>query len=263
MDLFHQPIPELPGVPRALTEILRYGMANDPRARPTAAQLRELLTGLHLGPAGGQPAPTIYRASTFQPPVPRPMPLDPRPRPPVSPTRDVQGEDETPTVHTDPRKRGKRKWLFGGFGVFLLLAASVGGALLASSQGPKMRSLAELALGARRLHRAGRAVPPAGLRRRQGVLPRRGRVLHPAYRQRPDRAAGRLLAAAQLGGLRHRRTAERRASGGPDRGHRRPDRAQGVQPGDVPPHHDPHRQLRVGAVGAAADRRGPGVPVPG
>ncbi|MFB9691517.1 serine/threonine-protein kinase [Amorphoplanes digitatis] len=142
MDLFHQPIPELPGVPRALTEILRYGMANDPRARPTAAQLRELLTGLHLGPAGGQPAPTIYRASTFQPPVPRPMPLDPRPRPPVSPTRDVQGEDETPTVHTDPRKRGKRKWLFGGFGVFLLLAASVGGALLASSQGPKMRSLA-------------------------------------------------------------------------------------------------------------------------
>ncbi|MEU7903321.1 serine/threonine-protein kinase [Actinoplanes sp. NPDC049118] len=143
MDLFNHPIPELPGVPRALTEILRYGMANDPRARPTAEQLRELLGGLHLGPPGQQqPPPTIYRASTFQPPAPRPMPLDPRPRPPVSPTRDVHGGDETPTVHTDGRKRGKRKWLFGGFGVCLLLAASVGGALLASSQGPKMRSLA-------------------------------------------------------------------------------------------------------------------------
>jgi tRNA A-37 threonylcarbamoyl transferase component Bud32 len=143
MDLFNHPIPDLPGVPRALTEILRYGMANDPRARPTAEQLRELLTGLHLRAPGQQPPPTVYRASTFQPPAPRPMSSDPRPRPPVSPTHEVHGGDETPTVHTtDPRKRGKRRWLFGGFGVFLLLAASVGGALLASSQAPKMRSLA-------------------------------------------------------------------------------------------------------------------------
>jgi hypothetical protein len=58
----------------------------------------------------------------------------------VSPTRDVA--DETPTVHTEGRKRGKRRWLFGGFGVLLLLAASVGGAWLASSQGPRMRTLA-------------------------------------------------------------------------------------------------------------------------
>jgi serine/threonine protein kinase len=141
MDLFNHPIPELPGVPRALIEILRYGMANDPRARPTAEQLREMLAGLHLGPGGQQPPPTVYRSSTFQPPEPRPMPPDPRPRPPVSPTREVH-PDETPTVHTEGRKRNKRKWLFGGFGVFLLLAASVGGAMLASSQGPKVRSLA-------------------------------------------------------------------------------------------------------------------------
>jgi len=144
MDLFNQPIPDLPAVPRALTEILRYGMANDPRARPNMEQLREMLGGLHLGPGGQQAPPTVYRASTFQPPVqgpgPGPMPRDPRPVPPVSPTRDVA--DETPTVHTDGRKRAKRRWLFGGFGVFLLLAASVGGAWLASSQGPRMRSLA-------------------------------------------------------------------------------------------------------------------------
>jgi hypothetical protein len=50
-------------------------------------------------------------------------PVQPRPLPPVSPT---QG-DETPTVHTDGRKRGKRKWLFGGFGVFLLLTCGRSG----------------------------------------------------------------------------------------------------------------------------------------
>jgi hypothetical protein len=134
MDLFDQPIPELPGIPRALTEVLRYGMANDPRARPTAEQLRELLGGLHLGAGGKQAPPTVYRSSTFMPP-------DPRPVPPVSPTREVH-PDETPTVHTEGRKRGKRRWLFGGFGVLLLLAASLGGAWLASSQGPRVRSLA-------------------------------------------------------------------------------------------------------------------------
>jgi tRNA A-37 threonylcarbamoyl transferase component Bud32 len=142
MDLFNQPIADLPGVPRALTEILRYGMANDPRARPTAEQLREMLGGLHLGPGGHQVPPTVYRASTFQPPDARPAPRDPRPVPPVSQTREVHGADETPTVHTQGRKRSKRRWLFGGFGVFLLLAASLGGAWLASTQGPKARALA-------------------------------------------------------------------------------------------------------------------------
>ena len=52
MDLFNQPIPELPGVPRSLTEVLRWGMANDPRSRPTAEQLRELLTGVQLTRGG-------------------------------------------------------------------------------------------------------------------------------------------------------------------------------------------------------------------
>jgi tRNA A-37 threonylcarbamoyl transferase component Bud32 len=135
MDLFNQPIPDLPGIPGALTEVLRYGMANDPRARPTAEQLREMLGGLHLGVGGKQAPPTVYRSSTFMTP-------DPRPVPPVSPTREVHGADETPTVHTEGRKRGKRRWLFGGFGVFLLLAASIGGAWLASSQGSSVRSLA-------------------------------------------------------------------------------------------------------------------------
>jgi eukaryotic-like serine/threonine-protein kinase len=111
MDLFHRPIPDLPGVPPSLTEILRYGMANDPRARPTAEQLRELLTDLHLAPNGRQAPPAVYRSSAFVPP----QFGDPRPVPPMSSARGLADSDETPTVHTTgaPR-RGKRKWFGGG-----------------------------------------------------------------------------------------------------------------------------------------------------
>jgi len=87
LDLFHQPIPDLPGIPRALTDVLRYGMANDPRSRPTAAQLRELLTGVQLAPP-----PSTY----------------------VPPPRYTAGDD-TPTVHT--LKPAKKKWFFGLLGV--------------------------------------------------------------------------------------------------------------------------------------------------
>jgi hypothetical protein len=54
----------------------------------------------------------------------------------------VHGPDETPTVHTEGRKRAKRRWLFGGFGLFLLLAAAASGVWLASAQGPRAQSLA-------------------------------------------------------------------------------------------------------------------------
>jgi tRNA A-37 threonylcarbamoyl transferase component Bud32 len=130
MDLFNRPIPDLPNIPRALIEVLRYGMHNEPRARPNAEQLHDLLAELRIDPPPGT-APAVYRASTFVPPAPRPVPAQPspqpRPIPPVTPTRDTA--DETPTVHTGEQKRGKRKWLFGGFSVFLMLA---GGALLAA-----------------------------------------------------------------------------------------------------------------------------------
>jgi serine/threonine protein kinase len=87
MDLFSKPIPDIPGIPRAVTDVLRYGMANDPNARPTAAQLKDLLADLHLRSSGPQRA--------------------------VSPAT-ATGPDETPTVMTDERKRAKRKWPFGG-----------------------------------------------------------------------------------------------------------------------------------------------------
>ncbi|MFG1605857.1 serine/threonine-protein kinase [Actinoplanes sp. NPDC049265] len=128
MDLFNRPIPDLPHVPQSMTEVLRYGMTNDPRARPTAEQLREMLNGLHLAPGGAPPPPpTVYRSThSFS---------EPRPIPPASQTQ----PDETPTVHTE---RKKRKWFLGGFGVFLLVAAALTGAWLASAPPAGVRTLA-------------------------------------------------------------------------------------------------------------------------
>ncbi|MGI5146159.1 serine/threonine-protein kinase [Plantactinospora sp. CA-294935] len=50
LELFAEPIPELPGVPAPLLDLLRYGMANDPADRPTAEQLRDLLVAVPLDP---------------------------------------------------------------------------------------------------------------------------------------------------------------------------------------------------------------------
>ena len=131
-------------------------------------------------------------------------------------------------MHTEGRKRSKRKWLFGGFGVFLLLAATAGGARLASGQVPDW---------------AHRLVAPAGsaiaLSRlpgcaAAGALPGPDRVLHARDGRRPGRPPGLLRAAAQLGGLRGRHAAVRCGAPRPGGGHRGPDRAQGVQHGDLP-----------------------------
>jgi serine/threonine protein kinase len=90
MELFDRPIPDLPNVPRAMTEVLRYGMANDPRDRPTAEQLRDMLAGLHLAPgAAPPPPPAVYRSAS--------------------------SGDDTPTVNTTGNgKRARKRWLFRG-----------------------------------------------------------------------------------------------------------------------------------------------------
>ncbi len=91
VELFDQPIPEIPGIPRRLTEILRYGMANDPKARPAAVQLRDLLAGLQLRPGDHEQSATVYRSSGSGRPA---------------------NPDETPTVTPDGPRRSKRKWPF-------------------------------------------------------------------------------------------------------------------------------------------------------
>jgi serine/threonine protein kinase len=50
VDMFAQPVPDLPDVEPALTAILRRGMSNEPGARPSAAELRDDLDGVHRDP---------------------------------------------------------------------------------------------------------------------------------------------------------------------------------------------------------------------
>jgi serine/threonine protein kinase len=73
LELFDQPIPDLPGVPPAFLDLLRIGMANDPLARPTAPRLRELLAELALD---REPRPDAIRGSA---PVPSPRSEPERP----------------------------------------------------------------------------------------------------------------------------------------------------------------------------------------
>jgi tRNA A-37 threonylcarbamoyl transferase component Bud32 len=106
MEMFGEPIPDLPGIPGEMCHVLRLGMANDPALRPTAEQLRDMLAGLPLHP--GHPsapisgAPVSGGGSVYGSPMPPP--------------------DNTPTVQT--RKRRRLGWFFGGLGAVVLLAAS-------------------------------------------------------------------------------------------------------------------------------------------
>ncbi|MEV4536853.1 serine/threonine-protein kinase [Asanoa sp. NPDC049518] len=123
MEMFAEQIPDLPGVPPAYLDLLRRGMANDPAARPSAEELRDLLAGLSMdsfGPArpvsgarvSGSPVsggPSVYVSRSYTPQVP-PQPAD--------------SGDDHPTVSGTPR-RGRRRWWLGGLGMVTLLA--VGG----------------------------------------------------------------------------------------------------------------------------------------
>src|SRR5439155_16675243 len=50
LELFEQPIPDLPGVPRELVDVLRAGMANDLEARPGAERNRDRPAELGVQP---------------------------------------------------------------------------------------------------------------------------------------------------------------------------------------------------------------------
>jgi len=57
MQLFDEPVPDLPHAPAALVALLRWGMSNDPDTRPTAAQLRDRLAALRMD--GTDPVPPV------------------------------------------------------------------------------------------------------------------------------------------------------------------------------------------------------------
>ncbi|HEU4346689.1 MAG TPA: protein kinase, partial [Actinoplanes sp.] len=98
MELFRRPIPDLPGIPLALTDVLRHGMANEPKDRPTAEDLRGMLSSLRLGPDDRRPPP-VFPSTAF---------VTPRPAPADTPTQ----PDNTPTIKSDNPRRGRRLWPF-------------------------------------------------------------------------------------------------------------------------------------------------------
>ncbi|PWU44076.1 protein kinase [Micromonospora globispora] len=132
LEMFHQPIPGLPGVPDELVDVLRAGMANDPGARPSAVELRGMLASLRLdsGPSPVSGAP-VSGAPTSGGPTGGPYTVgrtgQPAPRPPV--------EDAHPTVPT-PSRRRRRRWFLGGAGVLALAASASAGAWLAGGAPP-------------------------------------------------------------------------------------------------------------------------------
>jgi serine/threonine protein kinase len=124
MELFSRPIPELPGVPTALIDVLRDGMSNDPGNRPTAEELRDLLTAVPLGPPTGSPvsgAPVSGSPAYDAPAQAGPAGAG---RPPVSrpPVSAPPLPDHNPTV---PNRRRSRRlpWFLGAVGVAALLVA--------------------------------------------------------------------------------------------------------------------------------------------
>jgi serine/threonine protein kinase len=122
MDLFAEPIPDLPGVPPALMSVLRLGMANEIEERPTAERLRDLLVAVPL-----------------EPPPPPPMPPPGRPGVAIGtasvPVRPSSGDQTVPHRPDDPPPVSWRTRLLFGAGVLLLVLLS-GGIWYASANEP-------------------------------------------------------------------------------------------------------------------------------
>ncbi|GAA2714779.1 protein kinase [Micromonospora olivasterospora] len=111
LEMFHQPIPGLPGVPEELIDVLRAGMSNDPGERPSAVELRGLLAALPLDPVSApvSGAPVSGGPSAGGP---------------------ASAGHAHPTVPS-PRRRWRRRWFLGGAGALALAASASAGAWVA------------------------------------------------------------------------------------------------------------------------------------
>ncbi|WP_449064953.1 serine/threonine-protein kinase [Planomonospora algeriensis] len=108
MALHRQPIPEIPGVPPELTEVLRQAMVSDPARRtPSVAALRDALTDLRLARHAAAPLPSPPRP----PRRPRPGSRRGSPRegrPPPGPRRTACRPDGRRPVRPVPPVRLER-----------------------------------------------------------------------------------------------------------------------------------------------------------
>ena len=131
LDLFTEPIPDLPGVSPALLNVLRQGMANEIEDRPTAERLRDLLAAVPIAP-----------------PPPPPKPSPPAGRPGVAigtasvPVRPPQSDDTVPHQPDPPPRMWRTRFAAGwrtrlAFGTgALVLALLSGGIWYASAHEP-------------------------------------------------------------------------------------------------------------------------------
>ncbi|GIJ07322.1 hypothetical protein Van01_05360 [Micromonospora andamanensis] len=105
LEMFHQPIPGLPGIPEELVDVLRAGMANDPGDRPSAAELRDMLTNLTLDGSAASTAPAGPVGG-------------------AAGARDA-GRPAPPAGSGSAERSRRRRWFLGAAGV-VALAASAG-----------------------------------------------------------------------------------------------------------------------------------------
>lgn len=112
-------VPDLPGVPTALTEVLRHAMASDPADRlPTAGALRDALAAVDLNASAPAPATTVpmprdtspsYAPSYAPPAAPRDAVPAPTARHIPPPLHPPGGSGRTTaTAATEPDGRGRR-----------------------------------------------------------------------------------------------------------------------------------------------------------
>jgi tRNA A-37 threonylcarbamoyl transferase component Bud32 len=141
LELFDGPIPDLPGVPVELLDILRAGMSNDILDRPTAAELRDRVATLAIQPA---PVPADNAVRVTPKPVSQPeawsMPTQQRPTEPATGAPASARPEPTPEPEGTTARRGR--WLFFAVSVVMLVLGLLTGTVwYALGQGGDRRVL--------------------------------------------------------------------------------------------------------------------------
>ncbi len=123
LELFDEPIPDLPDVPVELLDVLRAGMVNDLADRPTAEEMRDRLAALAIQPP---PVPAEDAVRVTPKPASQPdawsMPTQPRP-----PEADAAERADVAEPAEVAHRRSR--WPFLGAGVGILVLGLVAAAL--------------------------------------------------------------------------------------------------------------------------------------
>jgi serine/threonine protein kinase len=110
VDMFGEPIPDLPGVPPDMMALLRAGMANDEANRPGAAELRDSLLAVSVTPGS---------APVSAPPPPPSVPTLPPGYPP-GPSGDETTQRHAAPIASPPIGR-RGPWVAGGAAALALV----------------------------------------------------------------------------------------------------------------------------------------------